>query len=607
MHMFAHEIAAILVILLTIYLSVRRNTDRKDRSNPFSFLNLVIIGSFLALWILLFPVLEISPESAHASPVVSFFERLVLSFHSSLQAFTINIDPSSILEQIQQKAPDHSFYLVLTGFLIVLCPFLLIGYVVSIFSSVSAHLFLALSRAKEWFVFSELNSHSVTLAEDLRKNHPKAGILFTNCPEQERDPELAASAKQLKAVLMPEDILSASLPRTDSPVCIFEIDRDEASCLPKSLKLIRKYGDRPSYSLYVFSSRPEAELLLENAHDGKMKVRRFNEIRSVVSGFLYEEGYEALFRPVEESEDRTISAMVLGLGEYGKTMFKSLAWYCQMDGGYHLCLNAFDRNPVQGSILKRQCPELLEERNNASDEDAEYEINVYSNIDVESEEMESKIRGILDSAGGISFVFIALGNDELNIRTAVEMRSLLKRYGLKPVIRTVLHSSEEKDALKDIRHFDGQGYDIGYIGDERTVYSEANVLSSELESVALDCHLFWSRVEKKPEEEIRRQEGLFWKHDYYYHSSVATAIHQRLKQQMGILDEEGKAASKELEDRSARIEKKRWNAYTRSLGYTYGAHRDDLAKVHNKLIPWSKLSDTDRQKDYLNIRTKKSR
>jgi hypothetical protein len=51
-----------------------------------------------------------------------------------------------------------------------------------------------------------------------------------------------------------------------------------------------------------------------------------------------------------------------------------------------------------------------------------------------------------------------------------------------------------------------------------------------------------------------------------------------------------------------RVEHVRWNAYMRTEGYQYSQSkskesRNDLAKIHNNLVPVTELSDDDLRKD----------
>ena len=41
----------------------------------------------------------------------------------------------------------------------------------------------------------------------------------------------------------------------------------------------------------------------------------------------------------------------------------------------------------------------------------------------------------------------------------------------------------------------------------------------------------------------------------------------------------------------------RWNTYMRVKGYRYGKEKDDMAKIHDDLLPWEQLLQKEKQKD----------
>ena len=132
---------------------------------------------------------------------------------------------------------------------------------------------------------------------------------------------------------------------------------------------------------------------------------------------------------------------------------------------------------------------------------------------------------------------------------------------------------------------------------------------------------------------IRRRKKIslrldFEKNEYSYFSSIAKALHERLRLKMlysGFfcenreLREALRNDDRWTEDRLrllisalatkwserdmdqvlqiGRLEHIRWNAYMRSEGYTYGAVRNDLAKTHHNIVPLSKLTESDIRKD----------
>ena len=192
-----------------------------------------------------------------------------------------------------------------------------------------------------------------------------------------------------------------------------------------------------------------------------------------------------------------------------------------------------------------------------------------------------------------TYVLVALGSDQENVRAAVYLRMLFERMHIHPVIQTIVYSAVEKSALCGICNFRGQPYDIRFSGDTKTSYSEKTILDSALEADALARHLKWDDDEES-----------FWRYEYNYRSSVATAIHMRARIACGI-----PGADKKIEDRTPaeaeamdRLEHRRWNAYMRSEGYIYSgsqdkASRNDLAKMHHDLVDFLRLTEEEKRKD----------
>ena len=189
-------------------------------------------------------------------------------------------------------------------------------------------------------------------------------------------------------------------------------------------------------------------------------------------------------------------------------------------------------------------------------------------------------------------MFVALGSDEMNIRAAVDLRMLFERMKIKPAIQAVIYSTDEKEALKGITNYRKQAYDVEFIGDRNTSYSEKVIMSSELEEDALQRHLKWGNEEE------------FWQYEYNYNSSVASAIHMKARIACGIPGAAKK--DEDLTDEERKIvetlEHRRWNAYMRSEGYIYSgssekSSRNDLAKMHHDLVDYSSLAEEEKRKD----------
>jgi hypothetical protein len=134
--------------------------------------------------------------------------------------------------------------------------------------------------------------------------------------------------------------------------------------------------------------------------------------------------------------------------------------------------------------------------------------------------------------------------------------------------------------LNGIKNFKNQEYEIDFIGDLETSYSEDVIVNSVLEDEALAVHLLYN---SNPED--------FWSFEYNYRSSTATAIHNRAKLICNIpgINKSEDERTEEERLNLQKLEHRRWNAYMHSEGYIYGEKRNDLAKTHNNITHFDAL------------------
>ena len=375
-----------------------------------------------------------------------------------------------------------------------------------------------------------------------------------------------------------------------SSIYFFAIGINESENLNQALKLIEKYKTRENTHLYVFSTNAGSELLLSSTDQSAVKVRRINEVQSLINRVLYERG-EIIFESARENENGTkdISAVVVGMGRHGKEMVKALSWFGQMDG-YDLQINAFDKDPLANEKFEALAPELMSDKYNgvSVEGEAKYNIKIHSGIDVETVSFSREISKIKNA----TYVLVALGNDDANISTAAKLRMYFERMKIHPVIQAIVYNSEQKHALQGIKNFKGQEYDIEFIGDMESSYIVDVILDSELEDDALKRHLKWGKEDE------------FWNYEYNYRSSTASAIHMKARIKCGIPGAE--KSNSELTPKEKIgieiLEHRRWNAYMRAEGYIFSGStdkktRNDLAKMHHDLVDYASLSEPEKRKD----------
>lgn len=322
--------------------------------------------------------------------------------------------------------------------------------------------------------------------------------------------------------------------------------------------------------------------------------RDVNTIQTSYAFFEYYSQFQEHFSDGEvliwnQNQEKLSTAVILGLGGYGTEMLKALSWFGQMDG-CRLMLTAVDLQADAAGRFTLQCPELMSPARNGTFEhgEAQYAIAIHAGVDALSE----RCAELLAALPNITYLFIALGNDQRNIEAAVRWREFCERRKLNPKIQPVVYNSASAEMLNRATNFRGASYRIHCVGSIRERYTEQTVLNPALEAEALARHLLWGK------------EDAFWRYEFNYRSSAASALHRRMKLLRGIpgADLPPEERTTEDRDRLRLIEHRRWNAYMRSEGYSYSGSREkgsrnDLAKLHNDLIPFDLLTESEKAQD----------
>ncbi len=579
-------------IVFALLLAFSANLFGKQYKKGGRAFRILFAGVFVAAFFLFYPV-------HHAAADAGIWGNTLLSLFTSMQIFTIGTEFEVIdAGVIFCPAAFRALYRVWAAALFVAAPVFTFGFVLSLFKNLSAYLKYLCGFFRNAYIFSELNDASLTLAKSIKETDSHATLVFTDVFEetQESDYELGESARELGAVCFKKDILHVAFHRRSKKrsVFFFTIGKDETENLDQTISLIETYRTRKNTHIYAFSTKVESELLLTAVDKGEIKVRRINEVRSLINRILYERG-EIIFQSALPAEDgvKDISALVVGMGNHGTEMVKALTWFGQMDG-YRIHIHAVDQDPLAEEKFRALVPELLSETYNGVylPGEAQYEIKIHPGYHTETAAFASLISALQKT----TYIFVSLGNDNVNIKTAVLLRMLFARTGRYPIIQAVLRNGQQKTALQGIRNYRGQAYDIEFLGDVESSYTSQVILDSDLEEDALNRHLKWGKEEE------------FWAYEYNYRSSVASAIHVRARVKCGI-EGADKPEAELSEDQRLRIEvleHRRWNAYMRAEGYVYSgspdkSSRNDLAKMHHDLVDYASLTEEEKRKDGVTV------
>lgn len=583
----------ILILFITLAIYFTKSSKHKTTISPMLVLT---VGVFVAVAIIFYPMYE--KQYMDNNSFYTVYKCISLSIHNSMRLFVLDGEFDALNEFISSNDINPVFadiFSVYSVSLFILAPITVIVVGLSFFKSLTTIVKYTLSNKKYYYYMSELNEHSLILAEDILKTDKKnKQIIFFDVQSYDEESELIFKAKATGALMFSQDIneLAIKKPSNKRIVKCYFIAEDEDENLKDSLSFINHYNKKDEYNTanfqcYVFSRTADSTLLLDNIEKGNIKVRRVNESRNLIINILRNNSIFDNY--IEKDGVKEINIMIVGLGQYGKELLKAICWCGQMVG-YKLTINVFDKRTNLSSIIESEAPELIKLIGCKAKGEAQYDIIFHDGIDILSTEFHSEINKVANT----TMAFVLLGDDELNIRSAIRLRELFGRLSLDgkcklPGIYAAVTNYEKTDIINSIgglKNFKEKPYDINFIGNIRTEYSQEVVEQTELEEKGLKCHLRWS---KTVEDEIQNL-VLYNKFEYYRKSSMSEVLYSELRRSLGIELVHDQELVSDYEHR-------RWNAYMRTEGYVYNKTRDDIAKTHPSLIVFDDLSQEEKDKD----------
>ena len=587
-----------LLVVSVLYLAIYLAMPRKLKVPLMAISG---VGIFLATFCLFVPI---NLENFGGNSFL-VFKTILISIYNTIAVFTANSDYSGIYEfTLTLENPVLlNFYRVISSMLYVIAPITTFGIVLSFFKNIKAGINYALSFHKNVYIFSELNSKTILLAEDIRAKEKRSTIVFTSVTDElkEKDDELFERADVMKCILFKSDLTARKFKhhQKNKNIIVFIMNENEDEAVTLYDYIFNELKDHENASIYFKSGSAQGKLAINRTNiPHKVKVFRVNYDTLFIYNYLNDRGFE-LFDTAKYDEKlgkKVISVVIFGVGRYGTQLLKALCWYCQMDG-YYLKITAIDGDEGLKSRLLSDSPELFDDKHNKANVpgDAQYDIDIYSDMKNHTVEFDNLIKSIKDC----TMVFACTGQDESNIDAALNMRMLFERVNVHPVINAII-SGDRAGMFQNATNFRGQPYDIRYMGDYKSSYSMSTIINSGIEQKGLEIHKRYGKEED------------FWLYEYNYRSSCASAIHLEAKIHCGIPGaglEEDKLSKEEKENLQC-LEHKRWNAWMRGEGYIGTDNLDknatSIAKMHFDITPFNDLSPEEKEKDS-RVSTKKKK
>ncbi len=598
-------------------------------------------GAFaISAFIYLLPIVCSTPELANGCGPLT---KLSITAHNVIKLFVIDSDYSLVVGALLNEGFDLWFRMIYSslGWIFylgapVFTAVSLISFVKDAFSirKIKHH------KATKVYIFSELNFMSVAVVksivrEYIEKNDKEPLIVFANVykSENEEGRELVVKAEELGAICISKDLVEVNLEwfDNDDEVKFYCMGVDQDENMNQALKIVDRYheliekykrkgepprGEDKKPEIYVYTSSPESEVILDKIDKEYLRVRRINENRNLVFETMKS---HSIFDDVDKENEgkeitgkKQMNVAIIGLGGYGMELLKTLSWLGQAKGYY---LNAFvfdGENGTEklravapdmisynflGELDKDEDPQAVGKSLGEIDEnESSYSIHFYNKIDVKTVKFLDKIAEI-NKKFGLTSIYITLGNDSLNVQTAISIRRKLAREsGVldDPKLYAVVFNTTKIELLQkaDINDTDGKvDFKITYIGDLEQAFSQKTVEQKDVEGVGLDYHKCWADINDPSS--IQKSVNEYESAEYFRRSSMAQALFYELTYNKIVYEDVNELA---------RCEHNRWNAFMRADGFIACKAKADkdnfVRKTHHNLTPFKELNTYDQSKDY---------
>ena len=587
----------------------------------------LILGTWASASVMFYPLYLRELEGTVG--VAEYIRAGLVSIQHSIRLFAFDGDYMDIVDMAEGLEPEiQTLYTLLGAILYLAAPILTVGLILSFFKNLTSYVNYVFSFWKQTHVFSELNEKSLALAKSIDDVNNKKGegekrkyrfwkkalIVFTDVTlkDDEENLELLEEAKEIGAILFTKDLESIRYRNRHlsiRKVNFYLISNDEGEIIRHAESTIAEYKYIKHTKLFLFSNNIESKSFLdsyieEDKEDMKLEVVRVNDIRALIYHNLNDNGIK-LFEGANDLPGgiREISAVIVGLGQYGMEILKALLWYSQLPD-YRITINAFDEREDAKSILKASCPEIRIGEAVDGEGDMRYTLNI-KKAKYGTQEFYDAIMDLNEwkTANGtksiktqITYLFVCLGNDGDNIAAVKGIRNWLANGNVFPCIETVVYDSSLKERLAA----DFSEQNINIIGDLVGFYSEGTVINSELTNDGLEVHKRWDDSDKP--------ENNYYMNDYNYYSSLASALHRNMRKkiiQYDKIDEVFPFYSKYKPEEKKLFQRINDNAEIKKLSNEMTEFADylyiKLAYVHYKKLKVEERKKVlDILKDYMN-------
>ncbi len=616
--------AAVFLAAIALAVSARHNTSKS--------ISFILVGIFFSTFALSLPAVKLDStilEQSSFDAVYRAIKAMLYSFKSLGGRQEIN-ELYSIIGEL--GGVSKYIYYGLCYVMFFLAPILSSALILSFFGDFGEKIRYALHFSKKCYVISNLNDTSVSLARGIKSSNRFATVVF--CDTKAANKELITKAKRLGGICFYKSCADFHVGFFHKEYEFNLIADNEDENIKYACKILQKNKHIKADKLTVnaFSQSGESIDLVESLNQSNIKLHFIDKVALLCNQIVYK---NPLYDIPKENE-KNISVAIIGCGRTGLQMLKTAIW-CGQVIDHTLKIRVFDSKAkdIENEFLS-QAPDLK-----LDDYNVEFiKTNVFTpqfEKDIASHSLDA------------TFVFVATGDDKLNLQTAVKLRGIFRRkrgetrdtLDMNPKILTRVRDDIITDNIYNSKYLSERN--IVAFGNVSNLLEKKVLFETRLEKLALGVHLAYcgikgtkkeyvdaelkkanlkSKKDKKKKAKSAAADfdnavAQFYTKEYDRRSSMAAALHIDSKlYSVGLcydlpdFDKEFNAClDTRLED-LAKNEHDRWNAFFRSEGYFSAdlnaikkyytvkdnSHKDPYSKYHPCITPWSELDGI--MKDY---------
>lgn len=334
---------------------------------------------------------------------------LGLTLVESMCAMLLNASPSEILSGFDGFAVSYiEVYKAALLVILIVAPLFTVGITLSFFSDkFNRILYRIRSEFKDTYLFSAINERTLCIAEDIAQNHNKALIVFVlRISEDDIGAEDLARIKAIHACIIADDIvqLRHSLRHMRN---YYLLSTDSGENLEAGLRLYQKYNAQKTdkVNMWLYTKSELTEVIFDQLYE-TFNVRLINEEGLIAKSLVSE-------HPLYEGvKDGKLDVLLVGGGHIGLEILRNVAMSACLGMDVESQIHVVDLNGEKArSTFEKDSPGLAEH----------FGIRFHS-ADVKLEQFRKLLSNIQPT-----YIVVALGNENLNMETALYIR---RYYGI---------------------------------------------------------------------------------------------------------------------------------------------------------------------------------